>query len=167
LSGEKLLLAITGHAGNLGVYLDKLEVMDGAIARTRRKPLNREKIGRDCVRRVKENASCGVIGQSTYPLTLLSSPLLTFIPPVHSIYCTFSCTTTREDFRHDHLISAVQRCVVDPPCLFCEQEQRIAPRRFASQGEDVLLGEAPVSVRLALALVCLSVWVLLTVKVVY
>ena len=47
MEGEKLLLVVADRAGNLNVYLEKLEAMDGAIARTRGKPLNREKIGHD------------------------------------------------------------------------------------------------------------------------
>ncbi|KAF8552259.1 hypothetical protein OG21DRAFT_1416462 [Imleria badia] len=47
LDGEKLLLVVADHAGNLSVYLDRLEGIDGAIARGRGKPLNREKIGRE------------------------------------------------------------------------------------------------------------------------
>ena len=47
MEGEKLLLVIADRAGNLSVYLEKLEAVDGAIARTRGKLLNREKIGHD------------------------------------------------------------------------------------------------------------------------
>ena len=45
LEGEKLLLIISDRVGNLSVYLERLEVIDGAIARGRAKQLNREKIG--------------------------------------------------------------------------------------------------------------------------
>jgi len=45
LEGEKLLLVVADRAGNLSVYLDRLEAIHGAIARSRGKPLNREKIG--------------------------------------------------------------------------------------------------------------------------
>ena len=45
LEGEKLLLVVADRAGNLSVYLDRLEAIDGAISRNRRKSLNREKIG--------------------------------------------------------------------------------------------------------------------------
>ncbi|KAF8548559.1 hypothetical protein OG21DRAFT_1422875 [Imleria badia] len=47
LEDEKLLLVVADRAGNLSVYLDRLEAMDGVISRRRGKPLNREKIGRD------------------------------------------------------------------------------------------------------------------------
>ncbi|KAF8548833.1 hypothetical protein OG21DRAFT_1489038 [Imleria badia] len=47
LEGEKLLLVVTDRAGNLSVYLDRLESMDSAIAQGRRKQLNREKVGQE------------------------------------------------------------------------------------------------------------------------
>ncbi|KAF8550994.1 hypothetical protein OG21DRAFT_1543721 [Imleria badia] len=47
LEGEKLLLVIVDRAGNLNIYLDRLEAMDGAITRGRGKSLNREKIGQE------------------------------------------------------------------------------------------------------------------------
>ncbi|KAF8122279.1 hypothetical protein EV363DRAFT_1274846 [Boletus edulis] len=47
LEGERLLLVIADRVGNLSVYLDRLEGIDGAIARRRGKALNREKIGHD------------------------------------------------------------------------------------------------------------------------
>ncbi|KAF8452913.1 hypothetical protein L210DRAFT_3617960 [Boletus edulis BED1] len=47
LEGERLLLVIADRVGNLSVYLDRLEGIDGAIARRRGKVLNREKIGHD------------------------------------------------------------------------------------------------------------------------
>ena len=47
MEGEKLLLVVADRAGNLNVYLDKLEAMDDAITESRGKPLNREKIGHD------------------------------------------------------------------------------------------------------------------------
>ncbi|KAI9571051.1 hypothetical protein HD554DRAFT_2017581 [Boletus coccyginus] len=45
LEGERLLLVVADHAGNLIVYLDRLEAIDGAILRSRGKFLNCEKIG--------------------------------------------------------------------------------------------------------------------------
>ncbi|KAG8219200.1 hypothetical protein J3R82DRAFT_13 [Butyriboletus roseoflavus] len=45
LEGEKLLLVVADRVGNMIVYLDQLVNMDGAIARSRGKSLNREKIG--------------------------------------------------------------------------------------------------------------------------
>jgi len=47
LEGERLLLVVADRAGNLTVYLDRLEGIDGAIARSRGKLLNREKIGHE------------------------------------------------------------------------------------------------------------------------
>ncbi|KAF8548149.1 hypothetical protein OG21DRAFT_1501183 [Imleria badia] len=47
LEGEKLLLVVADRAGNLGVYLDRLEAMDGAIAIGRGMRLNRERIGQE------------------------------------------------------------------------------------------------------------------------
>ena len=47
LEGERLLLVITDHTGNLNVYLESLAGMDAAISRGRGKPLNREKIGQE------------------------------------------------------------------------------------------------------------------------
>ncbi|KAF8548836.1 hypothetical protein OG21DRAFT_1448641 [Imleria badia] len=47
LEGEKLLLVVADRAGNLNIYLERLEAMDGAITRNRGKPLNREKIGQE------------------------------------------------------------------------------------------------------------------------
>ncbi|KAI5998937.1 hypothetical protein F5J12DRAFT_724706, partial [Pisolithus orientalis] len=47
LEGEKLLLIVTDHIGNLTVYLDRLTAVDAAITRGRGKILNCEKIGQD------------------------------------------------------------------------------------------------------------------------
>ncbi|KAG6369029.1 hypothetical protein JVT61DRAFT_1964, partial [Boletus reticuloceps] len=47
LEGERLLLVVADRVGNLSVYLDRLEGIDGAIARSHGKALNREKIGHD------------------------------------------------------------------------------------------------------------------------
>ncbi|KIJ06596.1 hypothetical protein PAXINDRAFT_20217 [Paxillus involutus ATCC 200175] len=47
LGGEKLLLVVADHNGNLTVYLEGLAGVDGAIRRGRGKALNREKIGQD------------------------------------------------------------------------------------------------------------------------
>lgn len=43
------MLVVADRAGNLNVYLDRLEGMDGAIERGRGKPLNREKIGQEFI----------------------------------------------------------------------------------------------------------------------
>ncbi|KAF8122291.1 hypothetical protein EV363DRAFT_1404993 [Boletus edulis] len=45
LEGERLLLVTSNHAGHLSVYLDRLEGIDDAIARSRGKLLDHEKIG--------------------------------------------------------------------------------------------------------------------------
>ncbi|KAF8548560.1 hypothetical protein OG21DRAFT_1422884 [Imleria badia] len=49
LKDEKLFLVVAERAGNLGVYLDRLDSIDGAIAHGRGKLLNREKIGKKFV----------------------------------------------------------------------------------------------------------------------
>lgn len=102
LEGEKLLLVVADRAGNLNVYFERLAGMDGAIARGRGKPLNREKIGQEFLLAYDESKKMLAVVSSDKVRVCLRYHGYDFdsnVSFVHSSYCTFSCATTRGDFR--------------------------------------------------------------------
>ena len=84
--------------GNLTVYLDRLEGIDGAIARGRGKPLNREKIGQKFLLAYDESKKVLAVVSSDKVRSLTSCIHVVELSHVHSSYCTFSCSTTCADF---------------------------------------------------------------------
>ena len=97
-----LVLADRDGAGKLNIYLDRLEGMDGAIARGRvKKSLIREKIGKEFRLAYDESKKMlAVVSSDKVRVRLLGCCMCVDVTHVHSSYYTFSCSTTRVAVTH-------------------------------------------------------------------
>jgi hypothetical protein len=154
LEGEKLLLVVADRAGNLSVYLDRLEGMDGTIVRCRGKPLNREKIGQEFLLAYDESKKMLAVVSSDKVLVRLRSASLLLISPAFTAptahFRVRRCARISGAGKRNKFGSLVQRCIVYSLCMLCERKRRIGPCQFTGTGEGVFFSDAPVSVRLIL-----------------
>ena len=154
LEGEKLLLVVADRAGNLNVYLDRLEGMDGAITRGRGKPLNREKIGQEFLLAYDESKKMLAVVSSDKVLVHLCSASVLLISPTSAAPTAHFRVRRRARIsgigKRNQFASLVQRCVVYLLCMLCERKRGIGPCQFTGAGEGVFFGDAPISVRLIL-----------------
>ena len=97
------------RAGNLSVYLDRLAGMDGATAHGRGKPLNRAKIGQEFLLAYDESKKMLAVVSSDKVCSLTFCIRVVDLSHVRSSYCTFSCSTTRADFRRWEVQSTYTR----------------------------------------------------------
>ena len=95
------MLVVVDCAGNLSVYLERLEGIDGAIVRGRGKPLNREKIGQEFLLAYDElKKMLAVVSPDKVPVRLGSASVLLISP-------TFTAPTAHFRVRRRARISGV------------------------------------------------------------
>lgn len=125
LEGEKILLVIADRRGDLNVYLDRLEYIDGVITHGRGKTLKREKIGRNFLLAYDESKKTLAVVSSDSVRVCLRYYCICVddLTRIHSSYCISSYLTTRADFRHQE---AQSTCIhgTTMPCLFAGRALR-------------------------------------------